>query len=404
MSLISISKENALVDEKINIKLSPLLPNEEIKLSLKTLDKFGNTWYSNALYLADEKGLLDIEKTAPIEGSYTGADSMGLFWSMTSSFESMYIPPEDKLDYTLEVVQNNQVLEKKRFTRYLFKDIEQTHVISEKLNALLCIPSKQVTSTLVICLTGSNGGLSPERARLLASHGIPSCALGYFRGEYLPESLEEISLDKVIQSIEEVKRLYPTNIDKIVLFGKSKGAELSLCLASYFPDVFDGVIASLPSSFVWCSPNDHTKSSWTLKGTPLPFIPPAFNMNDLNDLTKAHLIALNEHKNHLEASCIPVERILCPILLLSAEDDKVWPSAVFGDLVEKKIIDTQDFKHCKYKDAGHILTPPYYPTTSTKYWHNVLKQFMETGGTTEGHHQANLQSWTEIKQFISKLS
>jgi len=35
----------------------------------------------------------------------------------------------------------------------------------------------------------------------------------------------------------------------------------------------------------------------------------------------------------IEAATIPVEKITCPILLISGEDDKMWPSTMFSNLV-----------------------------------------------------------------------
>lgn len=405
-SMIHISDLESLTDEKISIYIENIKPQSEVTLQLSTKDKFDHAWKSRATFQASDKGLVDLSKQAPLKGSYDHTDPMGLFWSMSSqTMPSMYIPPENEISYTLEVFEGATLLASTEFKRLLHKDIEVKHIVENDLNVLVCIPKTQKTQTFVVNLTGSNGGLSPERAKLLASHGIPSCALAYFSEENVPKFLEEIPLEYVVNAIEKLKNYYPKLFNKVVLFGKSKGGELSLCLGSYFPDLFDGIIAAVPSSYVWTSPTDNNKSSWSLKGTPLPFIPAPKGLNKemLQDLTKVHLKAIAEiAKNHEEAA-IPVENIKCPLLVITVEDDKMWPSKYFGEQLDKLLHGKDHYTHICYEKAGHILTPPYFPTTSSKYWHGILKQFMETGGTPFEHHEACLDSWSKVKTFIMEL-
>ncbi len=403
---ISLSQQELLIDEEVLIKVENLKPQLEVTLVLETKDKFGQIWQSSAAFQSTNNGLIDLSLQAPIRGSYDHTDPMGLFWSMSSkTIESMYIPPENFLDYKLDIFVENECICSKEFKRHLFKNISIEQVLREDINALVCIPDIIKSKTLVVNLTGSNGGLSPERAKLLASHGIPSCALAYFAEENVPKHLEEIPLEYIANAIETLKKLYPKLIDKVVLFGKSKGGELSLCMGSYFPDLVNGIIASVPSNYVWTSPTNNAKSSWTLKGTPLPFVPAPKGLTPemLQDLTKVHLDAIALSAKENEEAKIPVENIKCPLLVISVEDDKMWPSAYFGSCIDKLLSEKTNYESVLYKKAGHILTPPYFPTTSSKYWHGILKQFMETGGKPYEHHTACVDSWKKIKSFILGL-
>lgn len=405
--MLYLSNTKALVDQEILIQISNLKPQAKIRLILKTKDRFDHLWKSSAYFQANDKGFIDLSLQAPYAGSYDCPDSMGLFWSMTSKqTQNMFIPPEREMRYILELYIDHILAEQKEFYRYLFKDIETKHLILDDLNALMCFPKSFKSSNLVITLTGSNGGLSPERAKLLASYGVATCALAYFSEQNLPKNLEEIPLEYVVQAIDKIKSFYPGRFSKIILYGKSKGAELTLCIASYFPYSIDAVIASVPSNYVWVSPSHNFKSSWTFQGRPLPFIQPPKDkdLKKIENLSQVHLQAIKEHFLSLNKAEIPLKNITCPLLIFTAEDDKLWPSYFFGEKIDEQLKSRASYKHVSYPKAGHMLNFPYFPTTSPYHYHSIFKCYMDTGGKAYEHYNACLDSWTKIKKFIFTLS
>jgi hypothetical protein len=42
-------------------------------------DDTGVVWETEAIYIADDKGVVDLEKQAPVSGGYEGVDHLGLF-------------------------------------------------------------------------------------------------------------------------------------------------------------------------------------------------------------------------------------------------------------------------------------------------------------------------------------
>lgn len=111
-------------------------------------------------------------------------------------------------------------------------------------------------------------------------------------------------------------------------------------------------------------------------------------------------------KDILEAAAIPVEKIQCPILLLSAEDDKMWQSTDFSNMImqrldEKKSAITR--KHLHFPNAGHGVQNPYGPTNfGYPYFHPKIKQWMTVGGTGEGNARANEQAWKAVLEFLKE--
>lgn len=69
-----------LVDEMLQIRVLGLRAGE--RLNLKLWSCFSDVvWRSEAVFLADPYGVVDLSTQAPVSGSYTGVDPMGLFWS-----------------------------------------------------------------------------------------------------------------------------------------------------------------------------------------------------------------------------------------------------------------------------------------------------------------------------------
>ncbi len=216
---------------------------------------------------------------------------------------------------------------------------------------------------LVVAFGGSEGGMvyaGKETQALrdsILSLGYHFLAVGYFGTPNTPKELDRISLDAIHDTIYSVNQHPMVDQDRIALFGVSRGGELVLNLASRFTDI-DAVIAivpsnvSLPSRFGWGE-----TSSWTFRQEEIPYISATDESVELiqnGDFFNGFSLMLENQKSPGEAE-IKVEKINCPILLISASQDEVWPSA----LMCKKMIDRlerNNFQH-SYKhielNGGH---------------------------------------------------
>lgn len=241
----------------------------------------------------------------------------------------------------------------------------------------------------VVVLGGSEGGKSVHRAKAFVDAGYSVLSLAYFKEPGTPDYLDEIPLeyfDKPIEWFAEQPRMRGKGI---VLVGGSKGAELALLLASR-KKAIAGVIAVSPSSVVFQGIPQvfwPPRSSWSCKGEPLPFVPyDASKGVDTNHLRPMYELSLS-HADKVAKASIPVERINGPILLLSGEEDDMWPAsdmaeAMVARLKESKFLHA--FKHVKYENAGH-----------------TLNEFFMVGGTKEGNKEAQADSWQKMLAFLS---
>jgi len=93
---------------------------------------------------------------------------------------------------------------------------------------------------------------------------------------------------------------------------------------------------------------------------------------------------------------IPVERTQGSMLLISGDDDRMWPSAGMGDQIVERLHAHRypfRFRHCRYPGAGHLMRPPGVPTS-------VLSGAFELGGTGPMQARANRAGWTETLAFL----
>jgi dienelactone hydrolase len=241
----------------------------------------------------------------------------------------------------------------------------------------------------VIVLGGSEGGKPQHHAKAFAAEGYPVMALAYFKTPGTPDYLDEIPLEYFDKPIEWFAKRPGMKGRRIILVGGSKGGELALLLASRKREI-GGVIAVSPSSVVFQGiPKVFwpPRSSWSSEGKPLPFVPyDASKGVDPQNLLPLYELSLS-HADQVAKATIPVEKINGPLLLLSGENDGMWPASDMAEAVIehlKKNKFAHAFQHIKYESAGH-----------------TLNEFFMIGGTKEGNREARLDSWQKMLAFLS---
>ncbi len=233
---------------------------------------------------------------------------------------------------------------------------------------LKIFPFNNDKKCIVCVITGSDGGITWARKIALQfnANGIPACAFVYWHYKMLPKDLSCIPIESIEDMVSKLKK---QGYKKIYLYGFSKGAEQALVASTYFSDI-DGVIAVSPSCAVFegfstKGYSDH--SAWTYRGQELPYIKAQvknFNIAKmylsqggyafLNNFTKAF------EKGFSEENRIKIENANCPILLISSQDDSIWPSKKMGDILMQKLKTVSypySYQHIVYPKSSHILCP-----------------------------------------------
>jgi hypothetical protein len=291
---------------------------------------------------------------------------------------------------------------------FVADDVLTLRVRERGLSGVFYQPASIEPKPAVIVFGGSSGALawSSQVAALLARRGFAALALAYFDLDELPPQLVEIPLEYFVGGFEWLIAQPGVRPDALGVVGISRGAELALTLGSRLPYV-RSVVAYSPSSVVWSGlygdrPAD--LPAWTTNGRSIPFfslMTPALSAardrvfrESPVPLTPLFDAALD---GPLPADVfIPVEQTNGPVLLVSGDDDRMWPASHMGrQIMDRLAAHEHPFtsRHVHYPNAGHLIRPPTVPT-------GVLDGKFALGGTPATQAVANRAAWLETVAFL----
>ena len=407
----------ATLNQSVTIQIQELDPFSEVELEARTTDQKGEAWTSHAFFQADRDGSVNLTSNQPLPGSsYDSADEMGLFWSMLPASNDPSLSfkcKEDAFIVELTLRQKEKILGKKTITRFLKSpDIKRVDVNENGLVGVLFLPPSTKPLPVIITLSGSNGGISENRAKLLASNGFAVLALGVFGVEGLPPNLQDIPLEYFETAFAWLKDQPQIDSSRVGLYGVSRGAELALILGSYFPDSIQGIVAVVPSSVVYGGLSETPVNAWTYKRKPiLPFapVPQTDFENGIGHTpnkpanTRQSFLEGMKQTEAFEAAAIPVENLRCPLLLVSGGDDQMWPSDVYARQILDRLEKTDSEisrNHLHYPSAGHGINIPNLPIPGPTYYHPIGKRWFSMGGTRATDAAASRDAWNKLVAFF----
>ncbi len=305
----------------------------------------------------------------------------------------------------------------------IFSNIEKINIHEQGIIATLFFPKNIKNAPGVIVVPGSDGAVPESISELIASNGYVVLALKYFGADNLPEKLSNISLEYFYNAIQYFKKKSQVNKNKVALLGYSRGGELVLLFSAMYPQEISAVIAYTPPHLVYGDFSPNENAAWSFKGLPIPFMPNLsyedilkatkdghlpFHKGTLDDpfeATPNFLYAMKMFYKNIDSASIPVEKILCPILILTGEDDKIWPATISGNLIIKRLDDNGSNtirKHLSFSNAGHELyLSPHQPSTDQPFQFGT--SYMLLGGTSEGNASAKKESWQEVFNFLKNF-
>lgn len=396
MAEILVTPRRAPLDAEVRVRVTDLPPDERVTIRASTGDRA-----ASAVFLADERGVVDLGRHAPVEGDYTGVDPMGLFWSMSRTGEQ----PGPTL---VEVVGVGKV-ELERLT--VPDGVRRTQVTENGLVGVLFEPDDDAVHPGVLVLGGSEGGLHEDDAALLAGHGFAALALAYFGVPGVPDDLVDIPLEYVGTALDWLG----ARAGAVGIVGGSRGGELALLVGATFPQV-KAVVSVVGSGVVTqcIGPGarltqklEHEAASWTWQGRPLPYLPYS-TPDELRRLVVDGepvplRLAFDLSDGIPEDAEIPVERIDGGVLLLSSGQDESWPSEALGEVAWRRLTGLghgRRHEHVVYPEAGHLIAgPPHRPVVDLVVPGPGVRFAM--GGTPAATAAARADAWRRTVEFLS---
>jgi len=250
----------------------------------------------------------------------------------------------------------------------------------------------------VLRIGGAEGGISTGDAEVIASDGYAVLAIAYFGAEGLPQDLEEVPLEYFGNVIDWMKHDPHIDASHLGIIGISRGSTLALLLPTIYPS-FEAVIAIAPTHVVWQSTyldwdRYAVRSSATLHGEPVPFVPYDFSdeassasCNKEGACAAMYEFSLKQEEK-VKAAAIPVEQIRAPVLLISGKSDTMWPSSKMSSLVMERLAGAAfpyEYRRVDYDQAGHC---------------GILECY--GGGTPEGNERARVDLRAQITAFLHR--
>jgi dienelactone hydrolase len=381
-----------LVDESAAIRATGLQPNQRVSIQAELVDGEGHAWASQAEFLADAQGTVDTSTQAPAKGSYDGVSAMGLVWSMKPAEKhvSSYRPPRNLGAQIIEfrLVKDGQQVASARLEQLMVAKGVQRIEIEGQLHGVLFLPNSNGRHPGLLVVGGSEGGRPQGKAAWLASRGYVALALAYFRYDDFPPRLEGIPLEYFASALAWMMQRPEVLSDRIAVMGTSRGGELALQLGSMYPQI-RAVVAYVPASarFPACCGNIRLPA-WTWQGQPLSYVLPQRVRNPVAMMNAA----------------IPVERAHGPLLLISGDDDGVWPSAMMAEAVVARLKQSHfpyAVQHLKYAHAGHRAgRPEIVPTWHGRVRNPTSGREENLGGSAKGDAQSSLDAIPKVLEFL----
>jgi len=391
---LEITPKRILIDESPVIRASGLRPGEHVTIRADLADGRQQAWSSEAEFVADAQGTVDVSKQAPLAGSYKEVSAAGLIWSMMPKSHDIpgYQPPQksDPQVIHFHLLRNGEPAARADLEELTVADGVRQITVQGQIHGVLYLPAGNERHPGVLVVGGSEGGVPHQKAAWLASHGYAALALAYFRYEDLPPKLEAIPLEYFGKAISWMMQRPDVLSEKIAVVGTSRGAELALQLGSIYPQI-KTVVAYVPANmrYAACCGDNKVPYAWTLSGQPLPFASPR-----------------GADPRARQNASIQVEHTHGPICLISGEEDGVWPSTLMAEAVLVRL-KLQNFaypvEHLKYAHAGHRAgRPEIVPSWHGTFTHPLSGREVNVGGTPMGDARSSLDATPKVLDFLRR--
>jgi dienelactone hydrolase len=386
---IDVDAPVALADQAVHLRVSGLHARETVTVRSQAADYQGKVWQGDATFAANNDGVVDLARSAPVSGSYRGTDGMGLFWSMHpptgDADHAWYAPLFPELAGAFEVRLTVTAAGHEIARRTVSREWTSTGVTHQALNLgadktvgdLFLPPAGTVRRPGVLVFGGSEGGVGTKfDAALLASHGYPALTLGYFHVPGLPATLHDIPLEYFTTAARLLRAQPGADPGAVVVDGYSRGSEAALLLAEYYPDLIRGAILYAPNDAVGAGfPGGG--NAWTNGGVPVP------------------------------QTTIPVAHVAGPVLAIAGDDDQVWGSAAHAQRIMQHLDDahaTVAYQALVYPGAGHLVGTFPYLANGTSLVHPVTHATTVLGGTRTADAAARSDGWPKVLAFLANVS
>ncbi len=403
-----------------------------VELEVEGADLVGRTWRSRATLPAGADCVVDADRATPT-GDWDAPDGDAPIWAMrcvgapagADPTASLFVPPAEPWQVTVRARSGGRSATRtvRRHTAGPGVRIETVHLGGRV--AHLALPADAAAGdglAAVACFGGSEGGSDSQLglAAALASRGLVALAASWITEEDAARAVREVPLERFAEAFDLLAGHAAVDPARVGATAISRGSEGVLAAAAAGLVHPTALVLVSPSSVTWQAIGGGGEvpgtSSWTLRGAPLPWQPLPSGvlmtqlvrnaMNVRRDAA-AHRPTLLGLRRAYEAglargtgdgagtadAAIAAEEVPCPLLVLTGDDDALWPSGPMAQtlLARRARVDDQ---HHAFPGAGHLIRCALLPTEAP--WSGGIA----FGGTRPGLAAAQKEATDLVTAFL----
>ncbi len=379
------------VNQPIEIKLTDLPADADVEIRaqqvLKNYYQRGAPtlrYQSAARFAADENGSIDLATSPALEGSYTGIDPSGLFWSMQPSDSE---PVRADNTVVLEALIDGNVIATTSFERLQEPADFAVEEVPQLPGSYFARNPEPGDHPVIILIDGADN-LATGREVVMPS----LVAEGYsvllfatydlvFGGAEpaepdLPARYVDIPIDRLQQARDWLATQDGVDESRIGLYGFSRNGAYVLLAATRFPWV-KAVAGIAPSDVVWEGWGDRVKlgttSSYSWNGKPFAYVPYSDNyFRETAKFARGERGRLRTpmdegrwaNPERVAQARIPIEKYAGALFLAGGEQDDMWSAGhMVQNIAERRAENGLKTDFLVLPDAGHnIINDGWTPT------------------------------------------
>lgn len=404
----------------LDISLVGLPPDTEVEVraerALKTYYRPGAPtlqYRSAARFRADEDGSVSLPTASAIEGSYTGTDPSGLFWSMQPISDEA-VEADERVH--LEAWVDGQVVASAVFELQMQPSLYEVEEVDSLPGSYFARHPGPGERPVIILVDGVDS-LRYNREILMPQLVAQGYSVLHFATyslvfggaepaePRLPTRYVDIPLDRLQDAYDWLNHQSGVDVGRIGLYGFSRNGAYVLLAATRFEWV-QAVAGIAPSDVVWEGFGDRvqlgTSSSYSWEGMALDYVPYSENyFRETARLARGQSARLRTpmdegrwaNPERVAAARIPIEAYHGALFLAGGEQDNVWSAGhMVQNIAERRAEHNLETTFLVFPDAGHNLVG--------NGWNPIL--LFEEGEARAAQARAQYQTWRATLNFFEQ--
>lgn len=366
--------------QPVGIRVVALPPGQQV--TIRAVLRPGAVWTSQAVYAVPADGVVDLARDAPLEAPFTGADGMGLFWTLHSTTGEAATSDVtwggSSFSVDLQASVGGRPVAETRVQRTgLSAAAPARAVFDDGITGDYFQPTSSAEGVRpgVIVFDGTDPGsrMGVLAAATLAALGFPTLDLSAYGSAGQVDPVRSFPAERFLSALSWLRSQPGVDDQRMFTFGTSRGAQLALWAAAAYPGTVYGAIAPGGTTGLIC-PSQVPSPTVTVDGAWVPCT------------TGTH--------DPAPAAVLDLQRIPGPVVLgCAGRDEELANGCAWLDAAAAKRPLREGDAYLRAPDATHLFfLPPYTPL------------LLPAGSAAQPTERAREALWTDILAALTAPS